>query len=128
MLPISQHDHSTPCPQKKANQPQDFIRLNGGLVGNWYNRLGYVLLHGNGPGLAGHGGLSLQVDVNALSLGLLLELGVGLDALDELLAGSGQRNVLDSEVDTLLNVPGILSEGRFGGLGWIRTYASPSCR
>lgn len=40
----------------------------------------------------------------ALSLGLLLQLGVGLDTADELLTGAGQGDVLNAEVDTLLDI------------------------
>jgi len=42
--------------------------------------------------------------MSSLSLGLLLELSVGLDTAYELLSRPGQRNVLDSEVDALLDV------------------------
>jgi hypothetical protein len=44
------------------------------------------------------------VNVCALILRLLLKLGVGLDSADELFSRSGQGNVLDSEVDSLLDV------------------------
>jgi hypothetical protein len=44
------------------------------------------------------------VDVGSLSLGLLLQLGVVLDAADELLSRAGKGDVLDAEVDTLLDV------------------------
>jgi len=42
--------------------------------------------------------------VGTLGLRLLLQLGVLLDSSDELLSRSGQGNVLDSEVDSLLDV------------------------
>lgn len=44
------------------------------------------------------------MNVCALRLRLLLQLGVGLHAAHELLSRSGQGNVLDAEVDTLLDV------------------------
>jgi hypothetical protein len=44
------------------------------------------------------------VDVGSISLRLLLQLGVGLNTADKLLAGAGQGDVLDTEVDTLLDV------------------------
>jgi len=45
------------------------------------------------------------VDVGAILLRLLLQLGVLLDSANELLSRTGQRNVLDSQVDSLLDVP-----------------------
>lgn len=42
--------------------------------------------------------------MSTLSLSLLSELGVGLDTANELFSGSGQRDVLNAEVDTLLDV------------------------
>ena len=71
---------------------------------HWNHCLWDVLLHGNRPCLTGHCWLSLQVDVCSLSLGLLLQLGVGLDTADELLSGAGQGDVLDTEVDALLDI------------------------
>lgn len=55
-------------------------------------------------GLTGLGGQSLDLDDGAVGLGLLLQLGVLLDALDEVLSRSGQGDVLDAEVDALLDV------------------------
>lgn len=40
----------------------------------------------------------------ALALRLLLSGRIALDSAEELLAGAGQRNVLDSDVDALLDV------------------------
>ena len=45
------------------------------------------------------------MDVGAFLLRLLLQLGVLLDSADELFSRSGQGDVLDSQVDSLLDVP-----------------------
>lgn len=44
------------------------------------------------------------MNVCTIGLRLLLQLGVPLDTADELLSGPGQGNVLDTEVNTLLDV------------------------
>jgi hypothetical protein len=75
-----------------------------GVVGDRCDALGLVLLSADGAGLAGLVGLALEEDGGALLLGLALLLGVGLDADDELLAGAGEADVLDAEVDALLDV------------------------
>lgn len=97
------HDQYSPTP-KKPKQIPHVESLDGGLVCDWYDGLWYVVLHGNGSRLSWHGWLSLQVDVCALGLCLLLQLGVCLDSSDELLSRSGKGNVLDTEVDALLDV------------------------
>ena len=71
-------------------------------------------------GLPGLDGLSLEVDVCAVGLSLLLLGGVGLDAGDELLAALGVLDVLDADVDTLLEetVADLLEDDDSeGGLG-----------
>lgn len=55
-------------------------------------------------GLTGLSGHSLDLDGGAVGLGLLLRLGVLLDALDEVLSRSRQADVLNAEVDALLDV------------------------
>lgn len=45
-----------------------------------------VVLHGHCSGVAGKSGLSLDGDGGAVGLGLLLERGVLLDALEEVLS------------------------------------------
>lgn len=78
------------------------IRLDVGVV-----RDGGDGLSGNtldNVALTGHGRLSLQVEVDALLLGLALLGGVLLDTLDEVLTGAGVLDVLDADVDALLNV------------------------
>jgi hypothetical protein len=75
-----------------------------GVVGDRGEALGLVVLGADGAGLAGLVGLALEEDGGALLLGLALLLGVGLDADDELLAGAGEADVLDAEVDALLDV------------------------
>lgn len=79
-------------------------RLNVGVVGDGSDALGLVVLGGDGALLAGLVSLALKEDGGAVSLGLALLLGVGLDAEDELLTGAGEADVLDAEVDTLLDV------------------------
>lgn len=66
--------------------------------------MGDVTLSSNDSGSSRLGGLSLQVDRLTLGLGLLLQSGVGDDSVQELLATSRVLNVLDSQVDSLLNV------------------------
>lgn len=90
---------------KKPKQSQHIPHLNSCLVSDRYDGLWYVVLHRNSPRLAGHQWLSLQVNVCAISLRFLLQLGVCLDSADELFTGAGKGDVLDTEVDALLDVP-----------------------
>lgn len=92
-----------PTPKKPKQTPQT-ESLDGGLVCDRNDGLWYVVLHRNCPRLSWHQGLSLQVNVGTVRLRLLLQLGVLLDSADELFSRSGQGDVLDTEVDTLLDV------------------------
>ena len=93
-----------------------------GVVGDRGEALGLVVLGADGAGLAGLVGLALEEDGSALLLGLALLLGVGLDADDELLAGAGEADVLDAEVDALLDVAVadlLVDDDTDGGLGHV---------
>ena len=93
-----------------------------GVVGDRGEALGLVVLGADGAGLAGLVGLALEEDGGALLLGLALLLGVGLDADDELLAGAGEADVLDAEVDALLDVAVadlLVDDDTDGGLGHV---------
>ena len=60
------------------------------------------------------------MDVGTVGLSLSLELSVLLDAADELLSGTGEVDVLDSEVDALLDVTVLdllVDDDTDGGLG-----------
>lgn len=69
--------------------------------------LGNVVVNGNNPGLSGLSGESLEENVLALLLGLLLLGGVRLDTVKELLSALGVTDVLNSDVDTLLHVSAV---------------------
>ena len=79
--------------------------LNRSLVGKRSDGLGGVVGQGNCSRIPGQGRLALDLDGGALGAGLLLESGVLLDALDEVLTGARGLDVLDPDVDALLNVP-----------------------
>lgn len=94
--------------------------LDGGGVLDWNNGLWNVILHRDGAGLTWHQWLALQVDVGSVDLGLGLEGSVGLDTADELLAGAGEGDVLNAEVDALLDVAVLdllVDDDTDGGLG-----------
>lgn len=60
------------------------------------------------------------MDVGSVDLGLGLEGGIGLDTADELLAGAGEGDVLNAEVDALLEVAVLdllVDDDTDGGLG-----------
>lgn len=75
-----------------------------GVVGDGSNGLGGVTLLGDEVSATGTDGLALQVEVDALLLGLTLLDGVLLDTVDELLTGAGVLDVLDADADALLDV------------------------
>lgn len=80
-------------------------RLDSCVVRNGGNCLGGVVVEGDGDSSPWQSGQPLQLDGGAISLGLLLQSGVGLDATQEVLAGPGRRDVLNANVQALLDVP-----------------------
>lgn len=103
------------------------IPLNVGVVRDGRDRLREVTLGFNDVGLPGLSGLSLQVDVDALLLGLLLLDGVLLDTLEEVLTGAGVGDVLDAHVDALLDVAvadTLVDDDTDGGLGHVVDHTS----
>lgn len=106
---MKSHNHVTLC-------------LDRRLVGNRGDGLGEVVLGGHDPGVPGADGLSLQMDVDALLLGLDLLRGVRLDTVQELLARPGVDNVLDADVDALLHVAladALVDDDADSGLGHV---------
>lgn len=91
--------------QKEASTTQPRrIFLDSSLVGKRGDGLGGEVGKRDGAGLSGAEGLALDGDGNAVSLGLLLGLGVRLHSLQEVLSRSRGGDVLDSDVDSLLDV------------------------
>jgi hypothetical protein len=80
------HTATPPTPSSIQPLPPPKAPLNCGLVGDWRDRLGLVVGEGENVALAGHGRLPLELHGHTLSLGLLLELSVLLDAAEEVLA------------------------------------------
>lgn len=99
-------DAIPPSKKKQAPppNPQQNPFLDRSLVGERSEGLGRVVGEGDCLGVAGTGGLALDRDGDTVGLGLLLGLGVGLDPLEEVLTGSRGLDVLDSDVDSLLEV------------------------
>ena len=90
-----------------ASYKPQITPLDGGLVRADSEGLGGVVLDGDDTSLTGLSGLALEVDVLALLLGLTLLGGVRLDAVQELLSALGVTDVLDTDVDTLLEVAAV---------------------
>jgi hypothetical protein len=85
-----------------SNRPPP--RLNSRLVRNRRDALRLVVLDADCSCLPGLSGFALQVDVDALGLGLLPLLCVLLDTLDEVIPRSGLADMLNTDVNALLHV------------------------
>lgn len=106
-LPCSDRSHPDETPQENKNQlPYQFHEhlLNRSLVRQRGDSLGRNVGQRDGAGLTGLCGKALDLDGGARGSSLLLGLGVGLDALEEVLTGAGGLDVLDADVDALLDV------------------------
>lgn len=79
-------------------------RLDSRLVWHRCDALRFVVLKADGSRFPGKSRLALQVDVDALGLGLLPLRSILLDALDEIFSGSGVSHMLNANVDALLDV------------------------
>lgn len=100
-----------------------------GVVGKGSDGLGGVLLEADDVGITGLGGLSLQVQMEALLLGLALLNGVLLDTVEEVFTGARVRNVLDADVDALLHVAvadPLVQKDTDGRLGHVVDNTSPA--
>lgn len=121
-------DKKTPNNHAHRTQTQLLASpLDVGVVGNGGNSLRGVALLGDEVAAAGADGLALEVDVDALLLGLTLLDGVLLDTVDELLTGAGVLDVLDADVDPLLDVAvadDLVQEDTDRGLGDVVDNAS----
>lgn len=90
------------------------------VVGDGGNGLRDVAGLGDEVAITGTNGLTLQVNVDTLLLGLTLLEGVLLDTVDELLTGTGVLDVLNADADALLEVAVVdtlVQEDTDGGLG-----------
>lgn len=93
-----------------------------GVVRDRGDGLGDVGIHGDEVTLTGHGGLTLEVEVDTLLMGLALLLGILLDTIDEILTGTRVLDVLDPDADALLDVAvadDLVQEDTDGGLGHV---------
>lgn len=93
-----------------------------GVVRDRSDCLGEVVGRLDDVGVTGLDSLSLQVQVNALLLGLALLDSVLLDTVDELLTGAGVGDVLDTDVEALLEVAvtdTLVDDDADGGLGHV---------
>ena len=78
--------------------------LDEGFVRNWGQGLWNVTFGGNDGGASWLSWLSLQLNGLTLSLGFSLQSSVGLDSVQEFLTTSRVLDVLDSQVNSLLDV------------------------
>lgn len=86
------------------HEPFSSARLDSRLVRNGRDALWDVVLQADSPCLPRGDGHALEGLGVALLLGLLGLRVVLLDALEEVLAGAGQADVLNADVDALLHV------------------------
>lgn len=100
--------HPDAIPQIKRSKhhqtPQISFLLDRGLVSERGNSHGRVVGERQCVSLTRSNGLTLDLNNGAAGLGLTLGLGVSLDSAEEVLTRSGLRDVLDSDVDSLLDV------------------------
>ena len=97
-----------------------FLALNRGLVGERGEDLRGVVAQGDGAGVTGLSGLALNLDGGAGGAGVLLLLGVLLDAPQEVVTRAGGGDVLDADVEALLDVAApdlLVDDDADGGLG-----------
>lgn len=88
--------HERTCKFFKQAMTSQTIRSKVGVESNGGERLGDVALSGDVVGNPGEGRDSLEVDELSLGLGLLLEDGVSLHSVKELLSASRVLDVLNS--------------------------------
>jgi hypothetical protein len=101
---VSRHGlPSSPITTTKHSHSLQPPTLNRSFVRNRGN--GFNILERNDPGVAGHGGDTLELHGLALCLCLLSETFVFLDSAEETFSGPRGLDVLDPDVDALLHVP-----------------------